>query len=274
MMGVLPGEGQAMRDEGARTAAGGYIRAMYSTNRWPASESAAAMDSPHPAPVRPQITGSRAALRRLVRMRAGAHPDASPPPVEIAAMRTKLVAGAIAVLLAAPVALAVEEHHPPEAQQPPADQPPSAAEDPRLERMQERLQELERTEDPATERRLMREQLADIHAVMREMHGTMAAQPGSPGAMGGPGMGPGMMMGGGKQGMGPGMMGGGPGMGRGMMGGGMMGCPMMGGGGDGGAAMMGPMMNMMERHHQMERRMDEMQRRLEQLQQPAQSGVR
>jgi hypothetical protein len=193
-------------------------------------------------------------------------------------MRKKLIAGAIAILLAPPVGLAVDEHHHREAQQP-AEQSPAAVADPRLQRMQERLQELERTEDPAAERRLMREQLADIHAVMREMHGTMATQPGSPGAMRGPGMGPGMMMGGGKQGMGPGMMGGGPGMGRGMMsggmmGGGMMGCPMMGGGGDGGAAMMGPMMNMMERHHQMERRMDEMQRRLEQLQQPAQSGVR
>lgn len=88
--------------------------------------------------------------------------------------------------------------------------------------MQEQMQKIRQTKDPAERRRLMQEHWVTMHEGAGMMGGGWGMGPGGygmgAGMMGGYGMGPGMM--GGGYGMGPGMMGGGQGMGPGMMGGG------------------------------------------------------
>lgn len=94
---------------------------------------------------------------------------------------------------------------------PPEAAPQSSADAAQWQRMQERLQALRNTTDPFERRRLMQEQMADMHELMG-----MPAGPGMMGGYrrGGPGMmGPGY--GGGPRGMGPGPYGQCPGYGPG-----------------------------------------------------------
>lgn len=88
--------------------------------------------------------------------------------------------------------------------------------------MQEQMQKIRQTQDPAERSRLMQAHWLTVHEGAGMMDGGCGMGPGrggmGPGMMGGYGMGSGMM--GGGYGMGPGMMGGGSGMGSGMMGGG------------------------------------------------------
>lgn len=151
-----------------------------------------------------------------------------------------LVVVMTALMLAGPIALAVEEHHP---NQKPTATTPAAPKDvekavqqmgDNVSTMRAQMDKILKTKDPAERQKLVQEHMQTLRASMATAAGAMGGGPG--GGMMGPGM----------------------------MGGGKMDCPMM-------EQMMGGDMmggQMMQRMQQMEKRMDMMQMMLEQMRKP------
>ena len=158
--------------------------------------------------------------------------------------RYGIVVVSAAWLLAAPVAWAVDEHHPDQNTGSAAAAPPVSVKDTEqaLQQMKQNADKLRAqmdkiitTKDPAERQKLMQEHIQTLRASLITAAGAMGGMPGSGGMMG-----------------------------SGMMAGGMMDCPMMSGmmGGAGGGAANPAMM---DRLNQMEKRLDMMQMMLEDM---------